>query len=54
VKDLNIKEMAEKAGKTELEIIQAIVKILAIKTEVYGEDQHLRISFGGIEPEKES
>jgi hypothetical protein len=44
MKTINLKELAEKSGKTEMEVYEFIRDVLVIKAEVYGEPQRLRIT----------
>ena len=44
MKTINLKELAEGSGKTEMEIFKNIATILMIKSRVYDEPQRLQIT----------
>lgn len=40
---INLKELSDNSGKTEVELAMTILSVLALKAEVTGEEQHIKL-----------
>ncbi len=43
--DINLKELSDKAGRTEVELAKTIITLLKIKAEVYDIPQRIKFTF---------